>query len=44
MDKTGVDFFLDVHGDESIPYVFLSGADVSLCMYMYVYVYVYVYV
>lgn len=25
MDETGVDFALDVHGDESIPYVFLAG-------------------
>jgi murein tripeptide amidase MpaA len=27
MDETGVDFFLDVHGDEELPYVFLSGAE-----------------
>lgn len=27
MDKTGCDFFLDVHGDEEIPYVFFSGAE-----------------
>ncbi len=26
MDKTGCDFFLDVHGDETIPYVFFSGS------------------
>ena len=26
MDETGCDFFLDVHGDETIPYVFFSGA------------------
>ncbi len=25
MQETGVDLFLDIHGDESIPYVFLSG-------------------
>ena len=25
MDATGVDFAMDVHGDESIPYVFLAG-------------------
>jgi len=25
MDKTGVDFAMDVHGDEAIPYVFLAG-------------------
>jgi murein tripeptide amidase MpaA len=25
MDETGCDFFLDVHGDESIPYVFFNG-------------------
>ena len=25
MDETGVDFAIDVHGDESIPYVFLAG-------------------
>ncbi|PIT18509.1 M14 family metallopeptidase [Snodgrassella alvi] len=25
MHETGVDLFLDIHGDESIPYVFLSG-------------------
>jgi murein tripeptide amidase MpaA len=25
MDKTGVDFAIDVHGDESIPYNFLAG-------------------
>lgn len=25
MEATGVDFFLDVHGDESIPYVFLMS-------------------
>jgi murein tripeptide amidase MpaA len=27
MDRTGCDFFLDVHGDEDIPYVFFSGAE-----------------
>ncbi|KAL3802227.1 hypothetical protein HJC23_001771 [Cyclotella cryptica] len=27
MDETGCDFFLDVHGDEELPYVFLSGAE-----------------
>jgi murein tripeptide amidase MpaA len=25
MDRTGVDFALDVHGDEAIPYVFMAG-------------------
>jgi len=25
MDQTGVDFAMDVHGDEAIPYVFLAG-------------------
>jgi len=27
MDETGVDVFLDVHGDENIPYNFLAGAE-----------------
>jgi len=27
MQATGVDFFLDVHGDEALPYNFISGAD-----------------
>jgi murein tripeptide amidase MpaA len=27
MDATGVDFCLDVHGDEELPYVFLSGCE-----------------
>jgi murein tripeptide amidase MpaA len=27
MDETGVDFAMDVHGDEAIPYVFLAGFD-----------------
>ena len=27
MDKTGVDVFLDVHGDEELPFNFLSGAE-----------------
>lgn len=27
MDRTGVDFCLDVHGDEELPYVFLAGAE-----------------
>ena len=27
MDETGVDLFLDVHGDEELPYSFLSGAE-----------------
>jgi murein tripeptide amidase MpaA len=27
MDRTGVDFSLDVHGDEELPYVFLAGAE-----------------
>lgn len=25
MDQTGVDFAMDIHGDEAIPYVFLAG-------------------
>ena len=25
MDETGVDFAMDIHGDEAIPYVFLAG-------------------
>jgi len=27
MDRSGVDFCLDVHGDEALPYNFLSGAE-----------------
>ena len=27
MDRTGVDFCLDVHGDEGLPYNFISGAE-----------------
>lgn len=27
MDATGVDLFLDVHGDEELPYNFISGAE-----------------
>lgn len=27
MDETGVDFFLDVHGDEELPFNFISGAE-----------------
>lgn len=27
MDKTGVDAFLDVHGDEELPYNFVAGAE-----------------
>lgn len=27
MDASGVDFCLDVHGDEELPYVFLAGAE-----------------
>ena len=27
MRETGVDFFLDVHGDEALPYNFIAGAD-----------------
>lgn len=27
MKETGVDFFLDVHGDEGLPYNFIAGAD-----------------
>lgn len=26
MDRTGVDFCLDVHGDEALPYAFIAGA------------------
>jgi murein tripeptide amidase MpaA len=29
MDRTGVDFSLDVHGDETLPHVFVDGADVD---------------
>jgi len=29
MDQTGVDFSLDVHGDETLPHVFVDGADVD---------------
>ena len=25
MDKTGIDFAMDIHGDETIPYVFIAG-------------------
>ncbi|MFJ1470994.1 M14 family metallopeptidase [Massilia orientalis] len=27
MEETGVDLFLDVHGDEGLPYVFIAGSD-----------------
>jgi hypothetical protein len=27
MDKTGVDAFLDIHGDEALPFNFLSGSE-----------------
>jgi murein tripeptide amidase MpaA len=27
MKETGVDLFLDVHGDEGLPYVFIAGSD-----------------
>ena len=27
MEETGVDFFLDVHGDEALPYNFISGGE-----------------
>lgn len=27
MNETGVDFFLDVHGDESLPYCFIAGVE-----------------
>jgi murein tripeptide amidase MpaA len=27
MDETGVDFAMDIHGDEAIPYVFIAGFD-----------------
>ena len=27
MDETGVDMFLDIHGDEELPYNFISGAE-----------------
>lgn len=27
MDKAGLDFFLDVHGDEGLPYNFIAGAE-----------------
>ena len=27
MEKTGVDFCLDVHGDEALPYNFIAGAE-----------------
>jgi murein tripeptide amidase MpaA len=27
MKETGVDLFLDVHGDEGLPYVFVAGSD-----------------
>ena len=27
MDKVGVDFFADIHGDEELPYNFISGSE-----------------
>ena len=27
MDKVGVDFFADIHGDEELPYNFISGTE-----------------
>ena len=27
MERTGVDFFLDMHGDEGLPYNFIAGAE-----------------
>ncbi|GLC76416.1 hypothetical protein PLESTF_001778300 [Pleodorina starrii] len=27
MERTGVDFFIDVHGDEELPHVFVAGLD-----------------
>ena len=27
MAATGVDFFMDVHGDESLPYCFIAGTE-----------------
>ena len=27
MDRTGVDLFIDVHGDETLPFTFISGAE-----------------
>jgi murein tripeptide amidase MpaA len=27
MQETGVDLFLDIHGDESLPYVFVAGTE-----------------
>lgn len=27
MNETGVDLFLDIHGDESIPYIFVAGTE-----------------
>lgn len=27
MDRVGVDFCIDVHGDETLPYNFLSGSE-----------------
>ena len=27
MDETGVDFFIDVHGDEALPFTFLAGSE-----------------
>ncbi len=29
MDRTGVDLFFDVHGDEGLPHVFIDGCDVD---------------
>jgi len=30
MDKTGVDIFLDIHGDENLPYNFVAGSEGNL--------------
>jgi murein tripeptide amidase MpaA len=30
MDDTGVDFMMDVHGDEAIPHVFIDGCDIDV--------------
>jgi len=27
MDASGVDFFMDIHGDEELPYIFISGCE-----------------
>ena len=35
MDKTGVDFAMDVHGDEAIPVSFLAGYEGILAGHRY---------